>query len=353
MELKKKLKKVLIFFFAAFVALIIYLAAKGYISRLKEVEENQKLRAQKTRAIAVRCISVQKKTIKQLVYATGTIRAVKRHYCYFEAQGRCVYVKQIKEKGKERDIKDGDRVKKGDVLAKLDPRSILQDIKLQKAALREAEIAHQKAQVDTKRQKKLYDKNLISETDLESYKLEEVRTASTVITTKAKLEKAKINYEHTKIIAPANGIVAYMNAKIDYYYTGSYNFSSESDALRSIPFVILEDYELELSCELPASYIHAVKVGQEVIILAPTGNLEQPDSSQKIQAKVYSINPAIDPDGRSVYITIRTKCSLKTLKDGLFVSCWIVVQESKNALTLPHKAILFQDNKPILFCGKK
>lgn len=328
----------------------------GYVLRVSQAHERKKVKAVSVRPISVRTVPVKEGMIEDFVYATGTIRAVKREYCYFESSGKVVFVRQVavdKESGKERDIREGDKVKKGELLAQVDPRNLQQDVLVEKATLREAEASFEKAEIDYKRQKSLFDKNIGSKADFESYDLALKKAIETVNTRKAKLKQAEVNLEHSKIFAPCDGIIAYMNVKMGAYFSGESNARTESEVLNWIPFVILHDNEMELTADVPAAYADLVKVGQEVYIFRKTLNIDSADGfnvkPEKVLATVYSVNPAIDPGGRSVQVKIRTRIKNYLFRDGQYVSCWIIVRKADSALIIPFNTLMFEDGKPYCF----
>ena len=113
------------------------------------------------------------------------------------------------------------RVKKGDLLAEIDPTQVQADYDQAKAtlssakeSLESAKMSYHLAQLNRDRYKDLYAKNYVSKSSLEEYELAYVNAKSSlnsaesaVIQAQARLDSAKKDLSNTKIVAPYDGIV--------------------------------------------------------------------------------------------------------------------------------------------------
>ncbi len=304
--------------------------------------------------IPVSVFKVPREKIEELIYVTGTIRAVDREYCYFQSGGKVIFVKQVPDaEGRMRDIREGDRVLKGELLAAIDPSTMEQELNVQKAMLMEAQAALNKAKVDFERYRILFEKQTVSRTEFEQYELAKVKAEMSVNTCLAKLKQAEISLEHLKIHAPCDGTIAYMNVKKGYYFAGDpgQGISSESDLLKTIPFILLRDSEMEMTCEVPASFADRLSTGLKAYIFYSV--IEKgSERDERIEARVYSVNPAVDPGGRSIQVKIRTDKGAGIFKDGQYLSGIIISRFDENALAIPYKALIFQDNRPFCFIAE-
>ena len=116
----------------------------------------------------------------------GTIRAHQTAEMGFEVSGRMI----------ERRVKEGDRVKKGDVLARLDPTDYLAQLKVAQANL-------EKARADLARNESIFkeDPGAISKEEIEA-------TRRVVKVTEAQLEVAQKAVDDTALRAPFDGVVS-------------------------------------------------------------------------------------------------------------------------------------------------
>lgn len=334
--------------------------------------------------LSVKLVPAVRSPVQAWVFAEGTARSSQREYLTFEATGRVTFV------GPD---KPGATVGEGEVLATLDNRSFAADVDAAVAQIDEAKTQFEASAADTEqarttailrqrqyeRVEQLAQNNASSAQELEEAKAEMENAASAMAATKArsravassiavaeaKLKQAQVYLENTHIVSPIDGIVAYMNIEEGFYFTQNFvKTSSETEALQSIPFVVIDPSEYEVIVDVPSFDALRIKVGQRVIVLAG-GTADQAISDilegethaiattdaklWHANAEVYSVNPAINPGGRSVQVKIRTQGNVDALRDGMFVTCWIATEESSDAIVAPPDAFLYAENEPYVF----
>ena len=157
-------------------------------------------------------------------------------------------------------VKEGDEVKKGDLLAKIDPEiyktnyeQIEASLQMQKAnqANSKARLAQAKAQFakadeDFKRSKKLFEQKVISQSDYDAAVSaftvseaevtaaeENVKAAEfSVSSSEATLREARENLSRTSIYAPNDGTVSQLSVEQGERVTGASQFSSGTEIMR-------------------------------------------------------------------------------------------------------------------------
>lgn len=160
----------------------------------------------------------------------------------------------------ELNVIEGDKVKKGDLLAKIDPEIYISNYERIEAALQmqKANLANAKARLaqsqaqfikseeDYKRNKKLFDQNVISQSDFDgsssafTVAKEEVTAAKenvnaaefSVNSAEASLREAKENLTRTSIYAPNDGTVSRLSIEKGERVTGASQFSSGTEIMR-------------------------------------------------------------------------------------------------------------------------
>lgn len=65
------------------------------------------------------------------------------------------------------------------------------------------------------------------------------------------------------------------------------------------------------------------------------------------RGEVYSVNPAVNPGGRSIQVQIRTTQGADHLRDGMFVACWIAAEQKPDAIVAPFDALLYEEIDPM------
>lgn len=157
-------------------------------------------------------------------------------------------------------VKEGDQVEQNELLAKIDPEIYITmyeqmeaSLQMQKAnrsnsnaRLAQAEAQFVKAEEDFKRSKKLFEQNVISQSDFDAATStfmvskaevdaakENVKAAEfSVNSTEASLREAKENLNRTAIYAPSVGTVSRLSVEKGERVTGASQFSSGTEIMR-------------------------------------------------------------------------------------------------------------------------
>ncbi|QDU92583.1 efflux RND transporter periplasmic adaptor subunit [Lignipirellula cremea] len=338
----------------------------------------------------VRAIRAQQQAIQAWIFAEGTARSVNRQYLTFDRAGRVVYVKPGADGG---DLRAGETVRQGDLLARLDRRQYEAEIESAAAAveearsqravadsdIRQADTQYELAAAKFRRIEKLTKTRATSQAEFEEAEAEmqnadagkdaaraKVQALEAgIASAEARLRQSQLALEETEITSPIDGVLAYLNIKEGFYFTQTnIRTTSESDALQTLPIVVIDPTEYEITVDIPSYEAHQLQPGQEVLLipggLSATSAVSQEvasDTARSFQAEppwkakgsVFSINPAVNPGGRSVQLKIRTTLGADEVRDGMFVACWIKVEEKADAVAAPFDAFLFEENRPYVF----
>lgn len=204
----------------AIVALILILVigkSQGWIGKARELE--------------VELAKAKKVSITEKVSASGTVQPVTEVKIAPEVSGELI----------ELNVEDGDSVKLGQQLVKIRPdvlRSQLErneaglsqqraNVESSKSALMVAEANFTKAELDYKRQEKLYGEKVIADADwqaaVQAYNVAKNNLASSkqnleaakfvVSSTEASVNEARENLRKTTVVAPMKGIVSKLSVK--------------------------------------------------------------------------------------------------------------------------------------------
>ncbi|MBU2550310.1 MAG: efflux RND transporter periplasmic adaptor subunit [Proteobacteria bacterium] len=377
-------KKVL--FVAVLLAAIIAVAVIASV-RLSGRRGLEQARTAKRPPLTVKAVRARLGPIQAWVSGQGTARAVRREFLTFEQSGKVVFVKKG-ENGRE--LKEGDRVQgprgedaQGELLAKVDERDFLNQARIAEAELAQTRqqggisraqldkaLADLKmAEADVERYRKLYERAAVSKRELDFHlnRLKSAETAveasraqtgaagSGVASARARVGQSQVALERTRIYAPFDGILTYVNIREgDYFSPNLVNLNSEESLLRTIPMVIIDPSRYEITLELPYFDAMLLTPGQPAFILAGGLSASGPDEASPgaawtARGTVFSVNPAVSPGGRSVQVKIRTTQGAENLLDGMFVNCWIVAEEKKAAVVAPLNAFVYRQNRSYVF----
>lgn len=109
---------------------------------------------------------------------------------------------------------EGQKVKKGEVLVKIDSRDYQSLSDSSQSELQSLEARMRDAEKNYKRSKELYDQNVISAQQYDSAHANYNEIKSKYDSASAKLVQARLNLEYTEIKAPSDGIIARKSAEV-------------------------------------------------------------------------------------------------------------------------------------------
>lgn len=211
-------------------------------------------------------------------------------------------------------FRDGDRVRKGQVLVQFDDQLPLAQIQQSVAELSIAQANH-------KRNQELVAQSFISQRSVDE-------SAANLEVAQAKLALARATAARLKIIAPFDGITGIRTVNVgDYLKDGA-------------DIVNVEDLEaIYVDFRLPERFQSKVRRGQRanVDIDALPG--------RKFTAVVQAIDPLLDANGRSVGVRGCIDNRQLALRPGMFARINTVFGERDNARVIPEEAIVPQGGR--------
>lgn len=128
----------------------------------------------------------------------GTVQGGKRADLSFRVSGTLNSV----------NVEKGAHVKRGTLLATLDPRDFNTRISQAQSALSQAQAQHKNAETDFKRYENLYKQKVIARAQYDTYKTQVDVTKSAVTSAQANLKSARDALKDTELRAPFDGVIA-------------------------------------------------------------------------------------------------------------------------------------------------
>src|SRR6185369_7492352 len=110
--------------------------------------------------------------------------------------------------------KEGDPIKKGDLLFEIDPRPFQAAFDQAKGQLAQAEAKLGKTELDVKRYAPLVKDKAVSQEEYDDAVQANLEAQATVVAAKAQVEQAQLNLGFTKIVSPIEGIASIANGQI-------------------------------------------------------------------------------------------------------------------------------------------
>ena len=215
-------------------------------------------------------------------------------------------------------VEEGDRVRAGQVLARLDGDRLRLEMEQARANLR-------KLQQDYERNIELNEKGLVSAGAFENLKFD-------LDSQQAAYDLAKLELDYTEIKAPISGIVSDRFIKVG-------NTISVSDPA----FHITDLDPLLAYLFVPEREFRKLRPGQtaDVTLDAIPGDA--------YQAEILRISPVVDPQTGTFKVTLAVADSEDRLKPGMFGRFQIVYDRRENAVMVPRMAIVEDDGKNAVY----
>jgi RND family efflux transporter MFP subunit len=212
-------------------------------------------------------------------------------------------------------VEPGTRVRKRQLLAKLDDRQILADLEgaRAKAASTEADLNNWKAEAkvleaDLRRARKMWDAQLITEEQFEhaQFKAEAdqwdvKRVEQLLINARDSQRSLELELEKTRITAPFEGIVARRYIRV-----------GQTVARDERLIWVSATGPLRVRFTLPSRFVNQLKLGQRVAITVADGNpaLEHP-------ARVIQMSPVVDPASDTIEVLAELTAAAPDLRPGM------------------------------------
>jgi len=269
--------------------------------------------------------SVQVAHIPDVVEAVGNVRATQTSQLSAQMMGNIVEIR----------VREGDHVRRGQVLAEIDdaqPRA-----GLDRAAAGDLAAQHEisasesdltLAEATFKRYQTLYDKKSVSPQEFDEikarYRAAQARremARAGQAQAKAALQQARTSLGYTDIIAPFDGLVTEKKANLGMLVTPGMSIFTVEDLRR---------YRLEATVN--ETDLRYVRQGEQVPVLIDALN------DRELKGKIVEIVPAADPASRSFLVKVELP-SDTALRSGLFGRAEFSRGE-RTALLIPRTAIV-------------
>ncbi len=216
-------------------------------------------------------------------------------------------------------VKAGDHVSKGQVLAQLDNSVLLQNIAQAKAQLSLVQTTYE-------RQKNLWDQKIGTE-------IQYLQAKSNLESTQKQVDGLRQQANMYRIVAPISGSVDQMDLKLGQVG------SPGATGIRIVNTDILK-----VKADVPESYAADVNQGDNVKVIIP-------DANDSLNLKVTFASKVIDPGSRSFGIEIKLP-QKKQYRPNMTAAIRVADYSKSNAIAIPLNAIQRSDTSTYVFINQ-
>ena len=210
-------------------------------------------------------------------------------------------------------VAEGDLVKKGQFLFRVDPGIMRLQVEQAEAGLRGAQLAQGEAQRELDRQRQLVAKGTVSSVALERAQAGYDAASNAVAQAEVAVNLSKRALGETSVVAPISGVVA---RKLK-------NLGETVTMMPPTVVLVLQDQSaLELRVRVPETSLRALRPGGQLTAHFTALGVSRP-------ATIARIMPTIDPVTRTIEVVAEVDNQDDLLRPGMYVEVEIAKQEDK------------------------
>jgi HlyD family secretion protein len=274
-----------------------------------------------------RTAAVTRASIKSTVSATGALGAVRTVQVGTQVSGQLAQIY----------VDFNDHVKKGQLLARIDPTLQQQAVEDAQAQLERAQATLTQAQDDYTRNKSLLDAKVITAQEFSTVQSNFSVQQANVKSAGIALARAKQNLSYTSIYAPIDGVI--VERDVDVGQTVAASLSAPQ------LFIIANDLsEMQILASVDESDIGVIKDGQPVQFTVQsypgqtfTGSVEQVRLQSKTQDNVVNYT-----------VVVSAKNDMQKLLPGMTATVVFQTGAADNALSVPNAALRLKPTEAML-----
>jgi membrane fusion protein (multidrug efflux system) len=247
----------------------------------------------------------------------GSIESILSFSSNLEAESQVQVFSQAKRQVTQLLVEEGDRVRKGRVLLRL------QDDE-QRSALDKVKSQLEKAEREYARQERLHAQELISEQDFNdaTYDLDQLRIS---------LSDAERELGYTEVRAPISGTITTRLVNLgDQVQIGQHLFD------------IIDFNSIVALVYIPEKHLSALRPGLPARITA------QASGDREYLGPVKRISPIVDPQSGTIKVTIDVG-GQPGLRPGMYVDVDLVMAENEQAVLVPKQALVYDNEQLFVY----
>ena len=283
---------------------------------------NNNLKKNKPKDLTDYVVRVEKGFLSESISSSGEIKANKAINISPRKQG---FIKSI-------NVKEGDKVKKSQILATIDDKDFIYKVE-------EIKLRAEKQKNDFIRREYLFKEGAISKENFEEFK-------NKYETSRVQLKDALAEKSFYTIRAPFSGIITAEYVEIGTYVAPSANFNANNSAKN---FVFELSNGLEIVAKVPESDLGRIKIGQEARVRVEAF----PSNNYTATVDKIASRASKDNNVTSFEVTLTFKDFSDDIKIGMTADLEFKVEDNIEKILVPTVSIVTEKGKKgILKVGK-
>ena len=297
------------------IVLTIMSACSGESSGQSQIKNSKK-----AQAVPVTVSTVMQKTVPVELHAIGTVQAYSTVAIKSQVEGTLTQVY----------FKEGQEMKKGDLLFTIDRRPFEVQLKQVEADLARDKAQAENAQLQVRRYEQLVKKDYISQEQYDQVRATAAALEATVLADEAAVEQAKLKLDYCSIQTPIDGMAGNLLVHVG-------NLVKANDA--DHPLVVINQIRpIYVAFFVPGKYLSEVQryrtLGPLTVEAIPSDRTSPP-----VQGKMTSVNNTVNTETGMIQLKALFPNDKKTLWPGQFVNVVLTLTTQPNAIVVPSQAI--------------
>lgn len=231
-------------------------------------------------------------------------------------------------------VKEGDRVKRGQVLVQLDDVDARLQVQRAEAKVQEAEALVENNRNTIGRYGKLFDTMVIPQQTYDDLVLKLKVDKAKLDLAKVELDMAKQNLLDHRIVSPIEGVINLKIASLGEHV----NVAPKDEII-----TVVQMDPLELEFYLPENWVGKVHLGSKIQFTVKAF------SEEKFTATLQFVSPTADPATRNVRLKAVIPNPHYRLKPGFFAEATVQTGINPKALVVPESALFSQEGRILAF----
>ncbi len=234
------------------------------------------------------------------------------------------------------------RVRRGQVIAKLDTTFLWASVEQAQANLQKAVVAEQQAKRTFDRVKQLFQRNLDSQSDYDTA-LSDFQTAQASVTqAQTALDQVKINLSYATVRSPISGVVISRNVDLGQTVASSFNTPTLFTIANSLS-------DMQIQASVDEGDIGSVKVGQPVTFTVDA----YPNDTFNGKVTQIRLQPTVVQNVVEYTVIIDVPNLDLKLMPGMTANLTIEIAGAKDVLKVPTTALRFMPPQSYLTAAMK
>lgn len=314
---------------------------RGIAEKKAQLEKQRQLSAMDRRLI-VGVTPAVRTGLHRTFESSGTLQAKTQATVFSLAPG---IIKALK-------VQEGDRVKAGDVLARLDAAKSALAYRQARAAYLQAKLNLQNTQSNYEDIKRLYEQNAISKNDFDKMELGLRMAEQQADMANAAMSMASASWSDATITAPIDGTVVMKSVEQG-------DLMTSSQAMKSSPLLIIAQLDvMKAEIYVPEKHVLYLRKGQKCRVRVDTYD-------HVFDGEIDQIAEMLDPVTKTLKVTVLVPNTALTiqegsarrevehpLKIGMFARVQILLEQRSGVIAIPVDAIIQRDGYDFIFVHK-